>query len=719
MGRAVSGVASATAGALAPPTEMLPRLRDDLAISAGPLDAAGHPTWQIYDALRHRFITIDQATCTILSLWRDHLNAAELAVAAARRSGQAYTLSDIEELSRFLTRNDLTQAGSDEWRKHGGATRQSHSKVMKLVHNYLFFKIPLFAPEPILRATSGIADLGGSRRVQLVIVGLGLVGLWLVSRQWDEFLLGARGLATIGGVAHLAVTLFCVKILHELGHAYTAMRYGCRVPIVGIAFMMMAPVLYTDVTDAWRLTDRRHRFAIDSAGVAVELALACIATFLWVFLPDGLMRQTVFMIATTSWIMSIGINLNPFMRFDGYYIFADLLGVDNLQARSFELGTWKMREVLFQLHEPPPEHFPKRRERLLIVYAWSVWLYRVVLFTGIALAVYAYFFKALGLALFFFEIGYFVLRPVLSETTQWWKMRSRIVRTDRTRMTVALAAALVLWFVVPWSSTVKIPAVLEAAELSQIYPPRAARVVAFHSLPGQLVRKGDLLIELMSADLESERILTLAKLTAVSTRLARIGADREDRDDSLVMESTRGALVNKLKGLNAEIAELSVRAPADGIVAEVNPNLRPGQWIAARERIALVRGTDRVSIVGYVAESDLWRIDVGAAGYFVPDMPQAASSSALLRSIAVNSTAHIEPPELVSTHGGRIEAFPDARQRFVPVSAHYLVTLDVITNNPVPPVRLRGVVNVEGRSESFFSAVWRRTLKVLVRESAA
>ena len=88
--------------------------------------------------------------------------------------------------------------------------------------------------------------------------------------------------------------------------------------------------------------DRRQRFAIDIAGVVVELAFACIATFLWVFLPDGLTRQTAFMIATTSWVMSIGINLNPFMRFDGYYIFSDLVRVENLQSRSFDIGVWKL-----------------------------------------------------------------------------------------------------------------------------------------------------------------------------------------------------------------------------------------------------------------------------------------------------------------------------------------------------------------------------------------
>jgi putative peptide zinc metalloprotease protein len=698
----------------------LPLLREDLTISVGPPDAGGQPTWQVYDTLRHRFIAIDHATCIIMSLWREHRSAAALCTAAASQLSQPLTTTDIDELSRFLDRCNLTQTAAEDWRKQfNAAKQQKHNAAMALVHNYLFFKIPLFSPERFLCSTMWIADFGARRTTQTGIGLLGLIGLILVSRQWDEFLLGARGLATALGIAQFAVTLFCVKILHELGHAYTAVRYGCRVPVIGIAFMMMAPVLYTDVTDAWRLADRRHRFAIDIAGVSVELALACLATFLWVFLPDGFMKQTAFMIATSSWIMSIGINLNPFMRFDGYYIFSDLLGIENLQSRSFDLGVWKMRDILLGLRAPPPERFYPLRQNFLIAYAWCVWLYRLVLFTGIALAVYAYFFKALGVILFIFEIGYFLVKPVWGEQTQWWTMRRLLYRSGRARTTAVGMAMLAFLFVVPWSSTVKIPAVLEAADITHIYPPRAAQVVALHTAVGQAVRKGDKLIQLGSDDLESERRITITKLEAVQVRLARRLADKDDRDDSLVLESAVSSLRMKLDGLNKEQQELDVRAPADGIIAEFNPNLRTGQWIGAKERIALLRGIGHLTVMGFVSEADLWRIEIGAQGRFIPDMPQTSSVATILKSIAVSGSAYIDPPELVSTNGGRIEAFPDAHQRLVPVQAQYLVTLAVPAADPVPTLRLRGVVNLQGTAESFFAATWRRALKVFVRESAA
>ena len=110
--------------------------------------------------------------------------------------------------------------------------------------------------------------------------------------------------------------------------------------------------------------------------------------------------------------MSLAINLNPFMRFDGYYILADLMRIENLQSRSFNLGVWRLREILFASGAPCPEPLPPRTVRWLAIYAWLTWLVRLVTFTGIALAVYAYFFKLLGIVLFLFEIVYFVARPI-------------------------------------------------------------------------------------------------------------------------------------------------------------------------------------------------------------------------------------------------------------------------------------------------------------------
>ena len=164
-------------------------------------------------------------------------------------------------------------------------------------------------------------------------------------------------------------------------------------------------------------------------------------------------------------------NLNPFMKFDGYHIASDMAGIENMQDRAMNLGRWRLRELLFGLRLPPPEQFSKRVTTALTLYAWLLWLYRLVVFTGIALVVYGFFFKLAGLVLFAIELGYFVMAPILREGRQWWQMRRAIVASRRSFITAGIVAVLAGLTVVPLSSNVLIPSVLEVQQIVKIYPP--------------------------------------------------------------------------------------------------------------------------------------------------------------------------------------------------------------------------------------------------------
>ena len=89
---------------------------------------------------------------------------------------------------------------------------------------------------------------------------------------------------------------------------------------MGLAFLVMFPMLYTDTSDTWRIKSAMARVHVGAAGMIAELYIACIATFCWGFLPEGMLKSAAFILATTSWILSLAFNLNALMRFDGYYI---------------------------------------------------------------------------------------------------------------------------------------------------------------------------------------------------------------------------------------------------------------------------------------------------------------------------------------------------------------------------------------------------------------
>ena len=99
---------------------------------------------------------------------------------------------------------------------------------------------------------------------------------------------------------------------------------------MGIAFVVLWPMLYTDTGESWKLRSSRQRLAIASAGILCELSLAGLSTLGWALSDPGPLRNALLYLATTSWVLSLALNASPFMRFDGYFILSDLLDFPNL-----------------------------------------------------------------------------------------------------------------------------------------------------------------------------------------------------------------------------------------------------------------------------------------------------------------------------------------------------------------------------------------------------
>lgn len=698
----------------------LPALRKELRLLPTAAAVSGEPLWVIHDPVQNRYIQIDNATYHVLANWPSSATDQEL-LAKLGASGSVFaTGEEIWQLAGFLERNRLTEEPAKEgWRAYLAEHKKSqHSIFHRLLHGYLFFRVPLFRPQAALERALPFAEVLATPAMIAFYAILGTLGLYLAARQWESYLATFPDFATLEGAALMGGALLLVKAAHELGHAFAAVRYGCHVPTMGVAFMLAAPLLYTDVTDAWRLRDRRQRLVIDTAGVRVELAIAAVALFLWSFLPDGPARSIAFTLSAVSMVSSLLINLNPFMRFDGYYVFSEMIGVDNLQSRAFELGRWHMRETLFGLGAPKPEPWPPGKTALLISYAYATWVYRLLLFVGIALIVYHVFFKVLGILLFVVEIGIFIARPVIREIGVWIKMRKEIFASRRTVLTGLAASVLVGLAIVPWSSRVAVPAVVEASRWQSVYPPRPARVVQIHVTHGAEVAAGDPVVTLASPDIHHQLRLARTELRLVGARLARRGADVTDREQSLVLERQHQSLVDKIAGLESEIEKLIVRAPIAGKVLELNSELRTGRWLGPKDFVAIVGDRSAAQARGYVSEADLSRIAVGTAGVFVPESIQRGRVSLGVADIATDSAPEIALPELVGTHGGPIAVAATGPDAMVPVTGQYLVRFDV-QGSAAPEVALRGTAILTGRPESFLASVWRQTLKVLLREAGA
>jgi putative peptide zinc metalloprotease protein len=697
---------------------MLPPLREELSLHPGPPASNGASTWSLHDPVRNRFFRLDWPGFEMLARWSLGDAAAVIAVVNSQTT-LTVDEDDVADLLRFLTVNQLVRpitrnafAGLV-----AAARAQKHSPFQWLLHHYLFFRIPLVRPDRFLAATCDKVRWASSRTfLSLTLVALAL-GLFLVHRQWDQFRSTLVDMMPPAGLAGYGAALIAAKVIHELAHAYAAKRLGCRVPTMGIAFLVMCPVLYTDVNEAWKLPRRRDRLMVGAAGILAELTLAAWSTTLWAFLPEGPLRQAAFMLCTTTWISTLAINLSPFMRFDGYFLLMDGLDMPNLHSRAFAMARWWLREFLFDLGEPSPEQFSQTAIRRLVAFAFAVWVYRLSLFLGIAALVYHFFIKVVGIGLFAVEIGWFVILPVAMEIKEWRQYKAEIITSRRSRWTMAALGAGILLTVVPWHSHVAAPALLKASRTAGLYAPMGAKLLEIRASRSQTVSAGQTVFVLASPDLDGQEARVSARLTSLHYQIEATSFDPTFREQSLALDQELAAERAESLGIAAQKNRLTVTAPFDGLVTDILPDLHPGDWISPKDRLATIKAVaDDAVVEAYVEEDDLARLSEGDPAIFLPEGSGWDSRPCRIVSIDRTPVLILADPEIAKPYGGGI-AVRGKETALVPDGAVYRVHISG-GSTPVP-AQLRGTVHIMGRAESLILRASRAAIAVILRECGA
>ena len=678
----------------------------------------GTPTWTIHDPVRNKYYQIGWVAHQLLSRWNCG-SSDRLVKALNSETTHQVSKEDVEDLIKFLYANSLTRdpatGNSQAFVEQVEGQRQHWVKW--LIHHYLFIRIPLVRPDRFLRATLPIVAPVYTKTMGWLVVLSGVIGLYLVAQQWETFTNTFLYFFTWEGVLVYGLAFGLVKILHELGHAYTATRYGCRVPTMGIVFMVMFPMMYTDTTDVWRLTSRRQRFFVSAAGTIVELALAMLATLAWNFLPPGVLRSVAFVLATTSWVMVLAINLNPLLRFDGYYVLSDWLGVENLQDRSFAFGSWKLRQVLFGIDDPPPRQVSSSLAKKLIVYAWMVWVFRFFLFLGIALLVYHLFFKLLGLFLFAVEILWFIVLPIAREVKVWWNLKGIITRKRRFWVTAFACASLVALVFVPWVTRISIPAVLETAQHATIYTPTPGRIVKRFIEKGQLVTQGEVLFTLEAPALDNQIAIKKKQIEILEIRARRQAVSSEELADIHVVGAELKTRLSEFWGVREKRDNLVLRSPMAGMVTDIADSLHPGRWVNEKLALAFIVKPTMPEIHALVPETELENLEAGQHARFIPDDLSRPTIGARVGEVRQVDEKAFEVPYLASIFGGGVPVRQDEQGELQPETSVYRVKLNVVGEPPLWNRAIRGIVHVDGPPRSLFERAWDGVIAVLIRES--
>ena len=314
------------------------RLRTDLQIQA--TDATIPATWTIKDPLRLTYFYAEAEEMAFLQL----LNGRSSLFSVLAQLRQLFPESEFssDNLRHFLVsavNGGLLRAcvpGHSD-RLHEMRQRIKSQAMLRRMMSLLTYRFRGIDPTHILNILDRF--VGWIFHVRCLIAGLLVCVMALVMvlarrGQLESELPGLSSLFTATNLPLLLLSVLFVKLLHELGHGLTCRHYGGECHELGVLIVGFMPLLYCDVSDSWLQQDRQKRMLVSAAGIGTELCLAAMFAILWSISRHGFLHTFSLNVMLVTSLNTLLVNGNPLLKYDGYYIVSDWLGIPNLAGES-------------------------------------------------------------------------------------------------------------------------------------------------------------------------------------------------------------------------------------------------------------------------------------------------------------------------------------------------------------------------------------------------
>lgn len=129
------------------------------------------------------------------------------------------------------------------------------------------------------------------------------------------------------------VLLIIILIIHELGHSFSAKLFKVNVKEIGFAIYYIFPVFFINLNESWKL-DKMKRTIINLSGIYFQLI---IGNILIISSSIMIIHNCILEYLFKLNFLIIIYNLNPFIKFDGYWVLSDILNENNLNKKSNEI----------------------------------------------------------------------------------------------------------------------------------------------------------------------------------------------------------------------------------------------------------------------------------------------------------------------------------------------------------------------------------------------
>jgi putative peptide zinc metalloprotease protein len=398
----------------------------------------------------------------------------------------------------------------------------------------------------------------------------------------------------------LLLVIGATKVIHELGHAVSLHAQGGRCRDVGLMFLVFAPCLYCDVSDAWLFPNKWQRIFVSLAGIVVELILASLAFWLWWLTPVGTVHDTALLVAVVCSVNTLLLNGNPLMRYDGYFVLSDwserpnLAGQSRLEWQRLVRGDWKTID------------------RFSLAYGFASFVYRILIFSVIFVGMYKYL-ETYRLELL--AVGLIAWIAIGSMSLNWKPGRGRA------RLYFAgVFAALAVLCCVPLPSSIEAPAIVQPTLLEDLVAPDAGWIILACAY-GEPIKSGETILKLRDPQLEKEIAALDSQVTrqrAIVDTLNKVQSIGElgTETELATAESRLLSLTNQLRLKRLQEQELDLVANRSGMVLPPerradSPNERGVDWLSRSKDPPLSRSRRasylrRGDVIGRFASSGSW-----------------------------------------------------------------------------------------------------------------
>lgn len=517
------------------------RARRDLVVTPGDLGAV------VKDPLSLEYFRLGDRERFVLETLRTPTTVDELTRAFARRyPHEGATASQVLAFCASLFEGGLVVAERRDFGPRRDRRPRTAAPWWGGVLNPLAIRLPGIDPTPLLRRLDPLGRLLFSRGFAATLSVAAVVVAVLCVGRAEEALREGERLAQLFDPRHaglVAVAVAATKCWHELGHALACRRAGAECHEAGVLLLALLPCLYCDASDAWALPTRWRRVRVALAGVYFEAILAVLAAAAWLALAPGPARTLAFYVVGVATVSTLLVNLNPLLRFDGYYVLSDAWGVANLHQQS-RAALW--RPVRRWVRGEPRGADPEldASPALLAAFGLASTLYGVAVLTVVLWVTHRGLaglgLRAAGDVLLALAVAGLALGVVRSALAMFAGRSGpgRVLATVRgVAVGAAAAGVAALALSTPLEQSLHARCRVESDVYADVVT-RSAGVLAPHARYGDLVSRGDLVAELRDDDATLRELELRERAETLASDLAGLRT-RASRDVTLLAEIAR------------------------------------------------------------------------------------------------------------------------------------------------------------------------------------